>query len=72
MNLKRLTFLVNRGENDCFMVHGLDWATYAEGSDFREITENLVKLVDREFTRETRPDYLDFRFPDGTVVSLSA
>ncbi len=70
--MKRLTFLVNRGENDCFMVHGLDWAAYAEGNDFAEITKDLVKLVDKEFSRETRPEYLDFRFPDGKVVSLSA
>lgn len=70
--MKRLTFLVNRGENDCFMVHGLDWATYAEGDDWRTITETILHTVDRIFDIESRPEFLDFRFPDGTVVSLCA
>ena len=70
--MRRLTFLVNRGEKDCFMVHGLDWATYAEGDDWTELTRTILSDVDRVFPDETRPAYLDFRFPDGTVVSLSA
>lgn len=70
--MKRLTFLVVRGENDCYMVHGLDWATYAEGSDFTVVTRDIMSHVDREFPGEERPAYLDFRFPDGTIVSLSA
>ena len=70
--MKRLTFLVNRGENDCYMVHGLDWATYAEGSDWSEITSSIKSCIDREFPQEERPAYLDFKFADGTVVSLVA
>ena len=70
--MKRLTFLVVRGENDCYMVHGLDWATYAEGNDFTVVTRDIMSHVDREFPGEGRPAYLDFRFPDGTIVSLSA
>lgn len=70
--MKRLSFLVNRGENDCFMVHGLDWATYAEGSDWAEITKVILSDVDRVFADESRPELLDFKFPDGTIVSLVA
>lgn len=70
--MKRLSFLVNRGENDCFMVHGLDWATYAEGKDWAEITEKILHKVDSDFADGARPYYLDFMFPDGTVVSLCA
>lgn len=70
--MKRLTFLVNRGENDCFMVHGLDWATYAEGHDWQEITKTIMNDVARVFTGEDHPAFLDFRFPDGTIVSLCA
>ncbi|MCC8179578.1 MAG: hypothetical protein LIP23_01510 [Planctomycetes bacterium] len=70
--MKRLSFLVNRGENDCFMVHGLDWATYAEADDWTEITRIIFEQVSSAFHHEERPDYLDFMFPDGTVVSLCA
>lgn len=70
--MKRLTFLVNRGEEDCFMVHGLDWATYAEGHDWDEITKTIISNVERSFNDEDRPEFLDFRFPDGTIVSLCA
>lgn len=70
--MKRLTFLVNRGENDCFMVHGLDWATYLEGGDWTEITSLIKEEVKRVFADEAQPAFLDFKFPDGTVVSLCA
>ncbi len=70
--MQRLTFLVNRGENDCFMVHGLEWATYAEGLDWSEVTERIRTSIDHVFPGEERPAFLDFRFPDGRVVSLSA
>ncbi len=70
--MKRLSFLVNRGENDCFMVHGLDWATYAEGDDWNELTRAILSNIDRVFDGNSRPDFLDFKFPDGTVVSLVA
>lgn len=70
--MKRLAFLVNRGENDCFMVHGLDWATYAEASDWEAITAVLLKRVDDAFVGDEHPAFLDFMFPDGTVVSLCA
>lgn len=70
--MRRLAFLVNRGENDCFMVHGLDWATYAEGESWSEITKTILENVGKVFDEETRPSFLDFRFPDGTVVSLCA
>lgn len=70
--MKRLSFLVNRGENDCFMVHGLEWATYAEGDNWSELTKAIMKTVDQMFPGDERPAFLDFRFPDGTVVSLCA
>lgn len=70
--MKRIAFLVNRGENDCFMIHGLDWATYAEGEDWTELTGMIKTSIDKTFADEDRPDYLDFKFPDGTVVSLVA
>lgn len=70
--MTRLTFLVNRGENDCFMVHGLDWAAYAEGDDWTVLTQGILADVERVFGAESRPEYLDFRFPDGSVVSLCA
>ncbi len=70
--MKRLSFLVVRGENDCYMVHGLDWATYAEGRDFSLIARDIIGHVEKEFTGDSRPVYLDFRFPDGSVVSLVA
>lgn len=70
--MKRLTFLVVRGENDCYMVHGLDWATYAEGNDFAEVTQCIKDSVDTVFSAEDRPEYLDFKFPDGRIVSLGA
>ena len=70
--MKRLSFLVNRGENDCFMVHGLDWATYAEGYDWSEITSGILAKINSMYEDEERPAFLDFRFPDGTVVSLCA
>lgn len=70
--MKRLSFLVNRGENDCFMVHGLDWATYAEGRDWAEITKQILRKLDADFADRTLPYSLDFMFPDGSIVSLSA
>ncbi len=70
--MKRLSFLVVRGENDCYMVHGLDWATYAEGLDFSCIARDFVKHVEKAFSEDSRPVCLDFRFPDGSVVSLVA
>lgn len=70
--MKRLTFLVNRGEEDCFMVHGLDWATYAEGRDWDEITKAIISNIEKVFGEEDRPEFLDFKFPDGRVVSLCA
>lgn len=70
--MKRLSFLVNRGENDCFMIHGLDWATYAEGEDWAELTQDILRNVERVFGGDSRPAFLDFRFPDGTVISYCA
>ena len=70
--MKRLTFLVNCGENDCYMVHGLDWATYVEGTDWDEVTQTILNRVGEAFACDSRPAYLDFKFPDGSVVSLCA
>lgn len=70
--MKRMSFLVNHGENGCFMVHGLEWATYIESPDWGEITRTILGDVQRSFSLEERPAVLDFRFPDGTVVSLCA
>lgn len=70
--MTRLTFLVNRGENDCFMVHGLEWATYAEGSDWPGIAQAILRNIEETFADDERPAFLDFRFPDGTIVSLCA
>ena len=70
--MKRLSFLVNRGENDCFMVHGLEWAAYAEGDNWSTVTKTIMESVDKVFADEERPAYLDFMFPDGTIVSLCA
>ncbi len=70
--MKRLTFLVNQGENNCFMIHGLDWATYLEGSDWQELTQTVRASVDQTFRDESHPAYLDFKFPDGSIISLSA
>ena len=70
--MKRLTFLVNRGENDCFMIHGIDWATYREGADWSELTESIKADVDKVFSGDTRPTHLDFKFADGTVISTVA
>lgn len=70
--MKRLTFLVNRGENDCFMIHGLDWATYAEGKNWSELTSMIKSSVMQSFEGEARPAFLDFKFPDGSVVSVAA
>lgn len=70
--MKRLTFLVSCGENDCYMVHGLDWATYAEGDNWSDITREIMDNVVRVFSGDDMPAFLDFKFPDGTVVSLCA
>lgn len=70
--MKRVTFLVNQGENDCFMVHGLDWAVYAEGDDWSELTRSIITDVGRVFADDDKPEFLDFKFPDGSIVSLSA
>lgn len=70
--MRRLSFLVNRGEKDCYMVHGLDWATYAEGESWEEITDVILTRVDQSFATFDRPAFLDFKFPDGTVISLGA
>lgn len=70
--MERLSFLVNRGADDCYMVHGLEWAVYDEGLDWDEITYKIRKLVDESFPVDERPLFLDFRFPDGKIVSLVA
>lgn len=70
--MKRLSFLVVRGENDCYMVHGLDWATYSEGRDFGVLAQDIIRHVEKAFTGDAHPAYLDFLFPDGRVVSLAA
>ncbi|MCD8351234.1 MAG: hypothetical protein LUC93_11560 [Planctomycetaceae bacterium] len=70
--MKRLSFLVNRGENDCFMVHGLDWAAYVEGRDWSEITTTILSDVGRIFADDAKPEFLDFKFPDGTIISMVA
>lgn len=70
--MKRLTFLVNRGENDCFMAHGLDWATYVEADSWSDLTQIIMRRVDVLFTGDAHPTFLDFKFPDGTIVSLCA
>ena len=70
--MKRLSFLVNRGENDCFMIHGLEWAIYREGGDWSELTETIRADVDRNFAGSAKPTHLDFKFADGTVISLVA
>lgn len=70
--MRRLAFLVNRGEKDCYMVHGLDWATYAESDDWNEITRTILSNIDRDFPVAERPSFLDFKFPDGTIVSYCA
>ena len=70
--MRRLSFLVNQGGENYFMVHGLDWAVYAEGGDWAEITKAIRRDIDRSFDAGSRPAVLDFRFPDGKVISLSA
>ncbi len=70
--MKRLLFLVNRGENDCFMIHGIDWAAYHEGASWSELTAAIRADVGRIFSGDSRPDRLDFKFPDGNVTSIPA
>ncbi|MDR1534283.1 MAG: hypothetical protein LBU64_04200 [Planctomycetota bacterium] len=70
--MRRLSFLVNRGEADCFMVHGLEWAAYAEGGSWAETAGRIRENVARTFGGAEKPDLLVFHFPDGRVVSLSA
>lgn len=70
--MKRLSFLVNRGENDCYMVHGLEWAAYVEGTEWADITECIITDVNRIFGDEERPQFLDFLFADGSKISLCA
>ena len=70
--MRRLSFLVNQAGEDYFMVHGLDWAIYAEGRNWLEITKAIRRDITRCFDSGERPSILDFRFPDGKVVSLSA
>ncbi len=70
--MKRLNFLVNRGENNCFMVHGLEWAFYAEGSDWTDVTKSVLTTLHHDFPDNALPSFLDFRFPDGKIISLCA
>lgn len=70
--MKRLAFLVNRGENDCFMIHGIDWATYREGEDWSELTALIKADVDKAFSGDAKPAFLDFKFSDGTTTSIGA
>jgi hypothetical protein len=70
--MKRLSFLVNRGENDCFMIHGIDWATYREGGDWSELTALIRADVEKAFSGDAKPTHLDFKFADGTVTSIPA
>lgn len=70
--MERLSFLVNMGENDCLMAHGLDWAAYAEASNWEELAENIRTSVRREFAEGERPAQLDFLFMDGKMISLCA
>lgn len=70
--MERLSFLVNRGENDCLMAHGLDWAVYSEAPDWETLTESIRHCVQDEFPENERPLVLEFRFMDGTCISLSA
>jgi hypothetical protein len=70
--MKRLSFLVNNGENGCFMAHGLDWAAYEEAANWEELALKIREIVHREFMDDERPSFLDFRFMDGRIISLSA
>lgn len=70
--MERLSFLVSRGENDCLMAHGLDWASYSEAGDWNSLAECVRESVHRDFNAEDCPLYLDFRFMDGTMISLGA
>ncbi|MDR2391537.1 MAG: hypothetical protein LBE84_07665 [Planctomycetota bacterium] len=70
--MRRLSFLVNQGENNSFMVHGLEWAAYAEGKSWVATTLAIRQSVKNSFAESERPEFLDFRFPDGSVISLSA
>lgn len=70
--MERLSFLVSRGENDCLMAHGLDWASYAEAGDWDSLAACVRESIRRDFNEGERPLYLDFRFMDGTLISLSA
>jgi hypothetical protein len=54
------------------MVHGLEWAAYAEGENWIATTMAIRQSVKESFAETERPDFLDFRFPDGNVISLSA
>ena len=70
--MKRLSFLVNQGENDCLMAHGLDWAVYAEAESWEKLADNIRDSVRREFSESERPLHLDFVFMDGRVITLAA
>ncbi len=70
--MERLSFLVNNGENGCFMAHGLDWAAYEEAANWEELALKIREIVRREFVEGERPSFLDFRFVDGRIISLCA
>ena len=70
--MKRLSFLVNLGENDRLMAHGLDWAIYAEALSWKELADGIRDCVRREFAEGDRPARLDFLFVDGRMISLCA
>ncbi len=70
--MERLSFLVNRGENDCLMAHGLDWAAYLEADDMETLAESVRATIRRSFSADERPAYIDFMFMDGKLISLCA
>lgn len=70
--MERLSFLVNRGENDCLMAHGLDWAAYEEAGDWEELAARIRDSVRRDFAGDERPAYIDLLFIDGKIISLCA
>ncbi len=70
--MERLSFLVYRGENDCFMSHGLNWAIYHESKSWSELMARIRADVRRTFGGDARPSRLDFQFADGSVTSVPA
>lgn len=69
--MKTLSFLVNQGENDSYMAHGLEWAAYAEADNLEELSAKLLDEVRSHFAADERPEVI-LRLWDGSTLALSA